>query len=475
MPRPLIHPVILSGGSGTRLWPLSRAVYPKQLMALSGERSLLQETATRVADPERFAPPIIVCNLEHRFLVAEQLRSAGTPPQRILLEPLGRNTAPAACVAALLLAEAEPDALLFLLPSDHYIAKREAFLGATETAAAAAAAGWLVTFGIKPEGPETGYGYIRRGERLDALPGCHRIARFVEKPDRRTAEGYLESGAYAWNSGMFLLPAGVLLDEIERYQPDVLSACKKAVAQAEQDMDFLRLDETAFAASPSISLDYAVMERTEHAAMVPAEIGWSDVGSWNSLWEISERDERGNSLRGDVIAVDCSDNYLRSESGLLAAIGVENMIVVATADSLLVCPRDRAQDIRKLVDELAAAGRREHIEHQQVYRPWGSFQSVDAGEGFQVKRLIINPGASISLQRHRKRAEHWVVVRGTAEVTRDEDVFTLTQNQSTYIPLGATHRLRNPGDEPLHIIEVQSGAYLGEDDIERFEDLYGRE
>jgi mannose-1-phosphate guanylyltransferase/mannose-6-phosphate isomerase len=470
-----IHPVILSGGAGTRLWPLSRALYPKQLMALVGNTSLLQQTAARVADPARFAAPLVVCNDEHRFLVAEQLRALGVAADEVLLEPVPRNTAPAACTAALRLAARDPEALMLLLPSDHYIADREGFLRAVDRAAAAAAEGWLVTFGVTPDRPETGYGYIRSAETLAGLAGCHRVARFVEKPDRETAEGYLAGGDYAWNSGMFLFSAKRLLEDMGRLEPAMVEACREALEAAAEDLDFLRLDAEAFARSPAISIDTAVMEKTDRAAVVPVDIGWTDVGSWDALWQVSETDGDGNALEGDVVAVDSRGNYLRSDDRLLAVLGVEGLVVTVTADAVLVCPRERAQEVGDLVKRLKAEGRNEHQAHARVYRPWGSYQGIDAGQRFQAKRLIVNPGASISLQRHRRRAEHWVVVQGVAEVTRDDEVFTLEANQSTYIPLGARHRLRNPGGEPLHIVEVQSGDYLGEDDIERFEDLYGRD
>jgi mannose-1-phosphate guanylyltransferase/mannose-6-phosphate isomerase len=469
-----IHPVILSGGAGTRLWPLSRALYPKQFLGLASEESPLEQTLARVADPVRFAAPLVVCNEKHRFLVGDALRRRGAAAEAILVEPVARNTGPAACTAALKLAERDPQALVLLLPSDHRIAEEARFLAAVDQAAQAAAAGRLVTFGITPNRPETGYGYIHCAEPLEGLPGCHRVARFVEKPDQATAEGYLASGGYAWNSGMFLFAANRLIEELERHAPDIVAASRAALAAAATDLDFLRLDEESFARAPSISIDYAVMEKTEHAAVVPAEMGWTDLGSWETLWQISDTDTAGNALIGDVIARDARDNYLRSDGRLLAVLGVSGLVVVALRDAVLVCARERAQDIRQVVDALEAAGREEHRLHPRVARPWGSYESIDADDGFQAKRLIIKPGASISLQRHRHRAEHWVVVRGQAEVTRDDEVFTLEVDQSAYIPCGAVHRLRNPGTEELHIVEVQSGDYLGEDDIERFEDIYGR-
>ncbi len=469
-----IHPVILSGGAGTRLWPLSRALYPKQLMPLVGDHSLLRETAARVSDPSRFAAPVVVCNDEHRFMVAGQLQENDPPPRRVLLEPTARNTAPAVCAAALMLAAEDPDAVMLLLPSDHHIARGEVFLHAVDRAAVAAEAGWLVTFGITPSRAETGYGYIAQGPALTDCPGCHRVARFVEKPDAATAAAYLAGGDYAWNSGMFLFRAARLIEEMQRFEPQILEACRAALDRAVADLDFLRLDAEAFTASPAISIDYAVMERTDRAAVVPADIGWSDIGSWDSLCDVAEQDAEGNCRRGDILAVDCRNSYLQSDGQLIATLGLEDMVVVATRDAVLVAPRDRSQEIRELVNRLEAAGRSEHLLHARVHRPWGSYEGIDADKGFQVKRLILHPGASISLQRHKHRAEHWVVVRGTAEVTRDEEVFTLQERQSADIPLGAVHRLRNPGDTPLHIIEVQSGDYLGEDDIERFEDVYGR-
>jgi mannose-1-phosphate guanylyltransferase/mannose-1-phosphate guanylyltransferase/mannose-6-phosphate isomerase len=469
-----IHPVILSGGAGSRLWPLSRSAYPKQLMPLLSEESLLQETARRIVDPARFAAPLLVCNDEHRFIVAEQLRQIGVAPARILLEPIARNTAPAAAAAALTVAATSPDALLLLLPSDHHIGGRDRFLAAVDCAVAAAEGGALVTFGMTPARPETGYGYILRGAPLAGAGGCFRVARFVEKPDRRTAEAYLADGRYLWNSGMFLFRADRLVAEMETHAPAVLDSVRRALDGAAQDLDFLRLDRDALADAPSISIDYAVMERTEAAAVVPAEMAWSDVGSWDALWECVARDGEGNVLSGDVIVADTRDSYVRADGRLVAVLGMEGAIVIDTADAVLVAARDHAQDVKTIVDRLAAAKRPEREHHRRVYRPWGSYESVDAGERFQVKRLIVTPGGRLSLQKHAQRAEHWVVVRGTATVTRGEDVFELRENQSTYIPVGTVHRLENRTSEPVHLIEVQSGGYLGEDDIVRLDDQYGR-
>lgn len=468
-----IHPIILSGGSGTRLWPLSRALYPKQLLPLVSRETMLQETAARIAHPP-FAAPSVICNGEHRFIVAEQLRAAGIRPQMIVLEPQGRNTAPAAAVAALMALEHDPDALVMLLPSDHVIRERHSFGQAVEAAANAAQAGYLVTFGIEPTAAETGYGYIRRGGSLEGLPGCFQVARFVEKPDRGTAETFLAAGEYAWNSGMFLFAAKTFLEEAGRFQPDLLEACREAVAKGRKDLDFFRLDGDAFARCPSVSIDTAVMERTARAAVVPAALGWSDVGSWSALWEISEPDAQGNVVKGDVFAQEVAGSYLRSEGPMLAALGIENLVVVVTQDAVLVAPRDRAQDVRQVVTGLEESRRGEHINHIRVHRPWGWYETVDAGPKFQVKRICVNPGAKLSLQYHDHRAEHWVVVSGTARIVHGDREMVLEENQSTYIPIGVRHRLENGGDEPLHIIEVQSGDYLGEDDIVRLDDDYAR-
>ena len=470
----MLYPVILSGGSGTRLWPMSRTLYPKQLLRLIGEDSLLQQTVRRVADLGRFAPPLLVANEEHRFIVAEQLREIKADAQALLLEPIGRNTAPAACVAALMLAEREPEALMLLLPSDHIIADEGAFAVAIDRAAAAARAGALAMFGITPERPETGYGYIRRGAPVDGIAGVFRVAEFVEKPTLDVAQCYLASGEHFWNGGMFLFPAGLFLDELERTRPEIVASCRQALAQARRDDDFIRLDKDAFESCPADSIDYAVMEHTSRAAVVPVGMGWSDVGSWDALWEISDKDVAGNAIAGNVIAEDTRNCYLRSEAGLVAAIGIEDLVVVATADALMLAPRNRTQEVRRLVARLAAEDREEADALPTVHRPWGTYRTLHNGHRVQVKHITVKPGGRLSLQMHHHRAEHWIVVQGTARIRRGEEETMLTEDQSTYIPLGTLHRLENPGKIPLHLIEVQSGSYLGEDDIVRFEDSHGR-
>jgi mannose-1-phosphate guanylyltransferase / mannose-6-phosphate isomerase len=469
----MIHPVILSGGSGTRLWPMSRTLYPKQLLALLGRESLLQQTARRVADPQRFAPPLIVANEEHRFIIAEQLREIDVAPSAMLLEPVGRNTAPAACVAALSLAESDPEALLLLLASDHAIAVVDAFVAAVDRAATAARRGAIVCLGIEPERAETGYGYIRRGAPIDG-EGAFAVAEFYEKPDIAHAEAYVASGEHYWNGSVFLFPAQLYLDELERLRPDMLAACRQAMREARRDADFIRLDKAAFAACPSDSIDYAVMEHTPRAAVVPVAMGWNDVGSWDALWEMSAKDAAGNALEGNVVAEAVRNCYLRSEAGLVAAVGVEDLVVVATDDAVMVAPRDRTQEVKGLVARLAREGRGEADTLPTVHRPWGSFTSLHNGHRVQVKHIVVKPGGKLSLQLHHHRAEHWVIVQGTARIRRGDEELMLTEDQSTYIPLGTAHRLENPGKIPLHLIEVQSGSYLGEDDIVRLEDSYGR-
>ena len=468
-----IHPVILSGGAGTRLWPMSRELYPKQVLALTSELSLLQETARRVAG-EAFAAPIIVSNDAHRFIIAEQLRQIGIAPETIVLEPVARNTAPAAAAAAAILSRRDPEALMLVLPSDHVIGETEAFRSAVGVAARATRAGRLVAFGITPSRPETGYGYIRRGAPMTGIDGAFSVGQFVEKPDSATAERYLAAGDWSWNSGMFLFPVRLFLEELARFEPAMVDAVTASVAAAKQDLDFVRLDEAALARSPSKSIDYAVMERTSAAAVVPASLAWSDVGAWSALWEIADKDADGNVELGDVMSVDVADSYLRGEGLLLAAIGLKDVVVIATRDAVLAASKDRVQDVKLIVERLKSAGRSEAVAHPVVYRPWGSYQTVDAGERFQVKRITVKPGGKLSLQKHAHRAEHWIVVNGTARVTCNDETLILRENESTYIPLGAVHRLENPSAEPLNLIEVQSGGYLGEDDIVRLEDVYGR-
>ncbi len=463
-------PVILSGGSGTRLWPLSRDAFPKQFLALVGHDSMLQATWHRVA-PLTSGGPIVVAGEAHRFMVAEQLREAGCAEAKILLEPVARNTAPAIAAAALEATRDGADPLLLVLPSDHVIADADAFRAAVRAASAAAEAGALVTFGIVPTGPETGYGYIK----AVAGEGVRAVERFVEKPDAATAAAYVASGDYAWNSGMFLFRASAYLAELERHQPAMLAACREALAQARRDVDFVRLDATTFAASPSDSIDYAVMEKTAHAAVLAIDVGWNDVGSWAALWQVAEQDGDGNAHHGDVLARDCRDTLAWGDGRLLALLGLRDVVVVDTADAVLVAHKDHVQDVKAIVAELKRRGRGETSLHRKVYRPWGHYDSVDVGERFQVKRITVKPGAALSLQMHHHRAEHWIVVSGTARVTRGDEVILLGENQSTYIPLGVKHRLENPGVVPLELVEVQSGSYLGEDDIVRFEDVYGRD
>ncbi|MCL1499621.1 mannose-1-phosphate guanylyltransferase/mannose-6-phosphate isomerase [Xanthomonas nasturtii] len=463
-----VLPIILSGGSGTRLWPLSRESYPKQFLPLVGDKSMLQATWLRAA-PVAAHAPIVVANEEHRFIAAEQLQQLGVKPSAILLEPKGRNTAPAIAVAALEATRDGADPLLLVLPSDHVIGDEAAFQAAVTVAAEAAAQGKLVTFGIKPTAPETGYGYIKAG----AGTGASAVERFVEKPDLATAQGYLASGEYYWNSGMFLFRASRYLEELRKFHPAIADACQKAWESGKRDADFTRLDKDAFAASPSDSIDYAVMEKTADAVVVPLDAGWNDVGSWSSLLDVSKQDAQGNAHHGDVIQLDCQNTYAYG-SRLIAMVGLEDVVVVETPDAVLVGHRDRIQEVKEVVSQIKTAGRSEATWHRKVYRPWGAYDSIDMGQRHQVKRITVKPGAVLSLQMHHHRAEHWIVVSGTAEVTRGDEVLLLTENQSTYIPLGVTHRLRNPGKLPLELIEVQSGSYLGEDDIVRFEDTYGR-
>ena len=469
----MLHPVVLSGGSGTRLWPLSRQNQPKQFLSLIGDRSLFQETILRASRLPGAQSPVTVCSDDHRFMVGEQLQAIGVPSGGILLEPLARNTAPAIALAALHVLVSDLDATLLVLPADHLIDDEAAFREAVEIASRLAGEGRLVAFGIRPDYAETGYGYILRGEALGQ--GGYGIDRFVEKPDLQTAECYLAEGTYAWNSGMFLFKAQRYLDELAQHAPAVFAAARAAYDAATSDLDFIRVGNDAFAASPSDSIDYAVMEKTNRAAVVPVSCGWSDIGSWSSLWSVAERDADGNRHEGDVISVDTTGSLVRaSDRRMIATIGVEDLVIIDTADATLVARKDRVQDVKLVVDRLKAAGRQEHLFHRKVYRPWGSYDSIGVGERFQVKKIVVKPGAALSLQQHRHRAEHWIVVSGVAEVTCDDRVFDLHENESTYIPVGSVHRLRNRGSEPVELIEVQSGSYLGEDDIVRLEDVYGR-
>ncbi|MFC5571474.1 mannose-1-phosphate guanylyltransferase/mannose-6-phosphate isomerase [Lysobacter yangpyeongensis] len=469
----MLHPVVLSGGSGTRLWPLSRQNQPKQFLSLIGDHSLFQETVLRASRLPGVQAPVTVCSDDHRFMVGEQLQGIGIASGGILLEPVARNTAPAIALAALHVASRDPDALMLVMPADHLIEDEAAFRDAVAVARDLAEAGWLVTFGIRPDYAETGYGYILRGDELAS--GAYQVRRFVEKPDLATAERYVAEGTYAWNSGMFLFRARRYLEELQRHAPAIAAAAERAYAHSRSDLDFVRVEAEAFATSPSDSIDYAVMEKTDRAAVVPVSCGWSDIGSWSSLWSVAERDEDGNRHEGDVISVDTKGSLVRaSERRMIATLGVEDLVVIDTADATLVARKDRVQDVKTIVDTLKAAGRTEHLYHRKVYRPWGSYDSIGVGERFQVKRIVVKPGAALSLQKHAHRAEHWIVVSGVAEVTCDDRVFDLHENESTYIPLGSVHRLRNRGTAPVELIEVQSGTYLGEDDIVRLEDVYGR-
>ena len=469
----MFTPVILSGGSGTRLWPLSRKNLPKQFLALSGSSTLFQQTVERTRTLTDVGAPIVVCSEDHRFLVAEQLRALGIDGASILLEPVPRNTAPAIAMAAWQAQASNADAILLVLPADHLIGDTSSFAEAVGKAMPLAEQGWLVTFGIRPAAPETGFGYIKQAEAIGH--GAFRVGRFVEKPDAATAGKYVRSGDYAWNSGMFLFKASRYLEELKQFAPTIHSASETAFKAAKADLDFVRIDKDAFAASPEKSIDYAVMENTARAAVLPVSCEWSDIGSWDALWATSIRDSDGNRLEGDVIAIDSHNCFVRgTDRRLVAALGLEDVVIVDTPDAMLVASRSHVQDVKQLVDKIKADGRQEHLFHRKVYRPWGSYDSIDVGDRFQVKRISVKPGAALSLQKHRHRAEHWVIVSGTAEVTRNEEVFLLGENESTFLPLGAVHRLRNPGEAPLVLIEVQSGSYLGEDDIVRLEDVYGR-
>ena len=476
-----IQPVILSGGSGSRLWPLSRSMYPKQLLPLVTEKTMLQETALRLSGLSvDVLPPIIVCNEEHRFFVAEQMRELGIKNPQIILEPVGRNTAPALTLAALATQEKSSDAVMLVMPADHVIDDIETFHEIVKQGILLALDNYLVTFGIEPNAPETGYGYIKTGAQIK--DSACLIERFVEKPDAIKAQAYLDSGDYLWNSGLFMMTAISWLHEIESLNKDIFTASTKAYENAVVDNDFYRIDREAFEASPSDSIDYAVMEKTagtnattkHKAAVIPLNAGWSDVGVWSTLWEVGDKDKQGNVTKGDVSLHDTENSLLYSSERYIAAVGLKDTIVVETADAILVANKNNAQDVKKVVEALKAQNRDEYQNHRLVFRPWGSYECIDRGKRYQAKRITVNPGAALSLQLHHHRAEHWIVVSGTAQVTRGEEVFLVTENESTYIPLGTKHRLENKGAIPLEMIEVQSGSYLGEDDIVRFEDIYGR-
>ncbi|NRD31325.1 mannose-1-phosphate guanylyltransferase/mannose-6-phosphate isomerase [Shewanella sp. DC2-4] len=469
----MILPVIMAGGNGSRLWPLSRELYPKQFLTVSGELSMLQQTAARLTGLEHHAP-LLICNEEHRFIAAEQIRLGGFSHSGIILEPVGRNTAPAIALAALQAlknSKKDEEPLLLVLAADHLIENTLEFQKSVNKALPFALNDKLVTFGIVPITPETGYGYIKAGEPIE---GAFSVEQFVEKPDLNTAQGYLASGDYYWNSGMFLFKASCYLEELKKYSPEILLACEKAMQSSVPDMDFIRVDKDAFQHCPDDSIDYAVMEKTTSSIVVPMDAGWSDVGSWSALWEVSEKDVNNNVVKGDVIAVNSTKNYLHSENKLIAVVGIDNLVVVETKDAILVAHKEQVQDVKTIVNHLKAVGRTEHKIHREVYRPWGKYDSLDVGNRDQVKRITVKPGAKLSIQMHHHRAEHWIVVSGTAKVTNGDKTILLTENESTYIPIGQVHALENPGVLPLELIEVQSGSYLGEDDIVRFEDRYGR-
>ena len=463
-------PVIMSGGSGTRLWPLSRKHKPKQFLALFGENTMFQEALNRLVGLADLEPPIIVCNNDHRFMAAEQLHTLEIDKPTIILEPIGRDTAPALAIAALQAEREGCDPILLVLAADHVIPDLKAFHEAINKAKQQAEAGLLVTFGIVPTSPNTGYGYIQSDEKNT----ISKVKAFFEKPNLKTAEAYVTSGDYYWNSGMFMFKTSTLITELERFQPEIINACRESLAKGQQDLDFIRLDEYTFKSCKAISIDYAVMEQTDKAVVVPLDAGWNDVGSWSSLWECAEQDSDSNVLQGDVMIDNVQQSYIHSEHRLVAVLGLDNIVVVETADAVMVAQKDSAQHVKNIVNRLAIDNRTEAENHRLCYRPWGYYDSIDNGERFQVKRITVNPGASLSLQMHHHRAEHWVVVKGSAEVTCEGKIILLSENESTYIPLGHKHRLHNPGLVPLQIIEVQSGSYLGEDDIVRFDDVYDR-
>ena len=471
---PKIYPVILSGGSGKRLWPLSREAYPKQLIPLISKSSLFQKTTNRVKDPLRYFPTTIVCNAEQRFVIAEQLNELNVSPNAIILEPISRNTAPATALACILLSEISPDSLILVLPSDHVISDLRAFEHAIEKAAGAALDGHIVTFGIKPTRIETGYGYIKTGEPLSAHEGCFKVSKFVEKPDFIAAEKYFLKGTYSWNSGMFIFKAHVFLEELERLEPEIVNSCRKAILAAKVDLDFIRVDEAMFKTCPPKSIDKAVMEHTKKAVVSPVQVGWNDIGAWQSLWHISQKDSENNVILGDVDAFDTHHSYIRSEGPLVTTLGVEDLIVVASNDAILVTKKGRSQEVGEIVEKIKMRGRKEATLHSKVHKPWGYYQILQAGENFKVKLIMVKKGTRISLQTHKKRAEHWVVIKGKASIQKGETQFVLNENESTYISANTIHRLSNQEQVPLKVIEVQTGSYLGEDDIVRYEDDFGR-
>lgn len=470
----MILPVILAGGSGSRLWPLSRDLMPKQFLALHGQKTMLQATLLRL-DELNTQTPLVICNEEHRFIAAEQLRTINQLKQNVILEPVGRNTAPAIAIAAMIAVQSGNDPLLLVLAADHIISDTAAFQQAIEQATQLAAEQKLVTFGITPDIPETGYGYIRRGKSLSTQSNAYNVAEFVEKPTLAKAEKYLASGQYYWNSGMFMFQASVYLTELKQHRPDIYNACEQAIAELVPDLDFIRINKEAFLHCPSDSIDYAVMEKTQHAVVVPLDAGWSDVGSWSSLYSLSNKNNDGNVHIGDVVQTDSHNNYIYAQNALVATVGIQNMVVVQTKDAVLVAAKDKVQNVKHIVQQLKIADRPEYKTHREVYRPWGKYDSIDNGARYHVKRITVNAGQKLSLQKHHHRAEHWIVVSGTALVTIDTQQSLLSENQSVYIPLGAVHSLENPGKIPLELIEVQSGSYLGEDDIVRLADYYGRE
>ncbi|MBC8440245.1 MAG: mannose-1-phosphate guanylyltransferase/mannose-6-phosphate isomerase [Deltaproteobacteria bacterium] len=470
----MIIPIILAGGSGTRLWPLSRQLYPKQLIDIYNEKTMLQNTVLRLQGLEMIGSPIVVCNEDHRFMTADQLKNIEIDSLAIILEPVGRNTAPAIALAALKAMQHEEDPILLVLPADHVIEKKLDFHAAIKAGLTYAEKDYLITFGVIPDSPETGFGYIKKGKLLESETGASKIERFVEKPDLDTAKKLFDSGSYCWNSGMFMFKASAIIKELETLAPDIMMPCKGLIEAGVQDLDFFRISLEGFKDIPSDSIDYAVMEKTSKGIVIPFDAGWNDLGSFDALWQAGKKDENLNVIKGDVLTHDVKGSYINSESSLIAAVGIENFVIVETKDAILVSPRNQVQDVKKIVKQLKDNNRNEIISHRKVYRPWGSYETVDSGHRFQVKRITVNPGAKLSLQKHFHRAEHWTVVSGAATVTRGEEEMLLKEDESTYIPLGTLHRLENPGKIPLELIEVQSGSYLGEDDIVRFDDVYGR-